>query len=488
MGPLQCGVGRNADPALTELRYDQEEHVISKLSTLCAAALVATACTTAPVVYAPGDTNADPPSGEVDALPKLLGTAGGPVRVVLIHGVGDHCQGFALGKDGWLGEAAMATIGLEPLPNTEQSQVIPVDVFMIGGPDPNSRVEWARRRYRLTGSMLPKVEMDAIEITWSPLTRWIKTIQLSYDSPSVFAQTADLPPCVEAPSALGVPQIKDPPSRLVLDRIIKEQVFDRNLADAMIYAGTYSPTIERGVAEALCHAVTGQASTLRCTWPDPAADPYTYLFVTHSLGSRILYDTLIHLLGYHPFAKPNPFDKGPFEPNGDYLAAAEPFVGAMLAHTPAIYMMANQISLMGITDVPPSARSTAGPQPFSVPRLQATGPRATDVDACANVVSALATARDVELARRRLTAPGLHLVAFNDTNDLLTWHIPKWYANDRYDPCRPDVRLANVFVRNTAPLVVLEMPLQAHVDYFTRRDVWRVIACGAKGDRVGNCL
>ena len=462
--------------------------MISKLLALCAATLLATGCTTVPVVYAPGDTNADRPSGEVEALTRLLSDAGGgPVRLVFIHGVGDHCAGYALGEGGWLGEAARTAIGLEPIAGSEQSQAIAVDVFMPGGPDPRSRVEWARRRYRFTAPARAQVEVDAIEITWSPLTRWIKTVQLSYDSPSVFARPGDVPPCVESPVALGVPQIKDPPSRLALDRLVKEQVFDRNLADAMIYAGTYSPTIERGVAEALCHAVTGEDAAVRCAWPDPATDRHTWLFVTHSLGSRILYDMLVHLLGYHPFDKRNPFDVGPFEPDRGYLARAEPYVGAMLVHTPAIYMMANQISLMGVTDVPPSARSNAGPQPFSRTRAQARSVRTNDVDACANIVSALATARSVEVSRLRMAAPTLQLVAFNDTNDLLTWHVPKWYANDGDDACRPDVHLANVFVRNAAPLVLLELPLQAHVGYFSNRDVWRVIACGAKGDRGPAC-
>lgn len=465
-----------------------------RLATLASAVLLLAACGSTPVVYAPGDMEGQPPTGTVTALKKLLANDAGPVRLVFMHGVGDHCYGYALGDDGWLGTRARDTIGLTAGALSADYR-IPVDVFMGGSPDAHSYMQYATRSYESTGRSLPRgLHIDAVEITWSPLTQWLKTTQLYYDSSSAFAASSR-PSCLESPDPKVVPDIKHPPQRLLLDQLIKEQLFDRNLADAIIYAGRYAPVLERGVAEALCHAITNQPPNARCRWPDPSTDAHRYVFVTHSLGSRILYDTLINLLDYDPFGKGNPFAKGDFEPDDTYLKAAAPFVAQMVARTPAIYMMANQLSLMGLADTPAKARSSEGPKPYFVipplAEIARVGPRplaALDASTCRSAPNVLGRVRDAQLGPLAAEAPALQFVAFNDTNDLLTWHIPRWYSNEGEDECRPNVRFSNVFVQNATHWLVLEGPLSAHQNYFTRSAVWRVMLCGASGEVVGDCL
>jgi hypothetical protein len=88
--------------------------------------------------------------------------------------------------------------------------------------------------------------------------------------------------------------------------------------------------------------------------------------------------------------------------------------------------------------------------------------------------------------RRKLqpkVAP-LHIVSFNDTDDLLTWHIPPQYENDGTSPddCRPAIAIADVFVQNaTRWLGLVEWPATAHSGYFKNDDVLKVIRCGGKG-------
>ena len=79
-------------------------------------------------------------------------------------------------------------------------------------------------------------------------------------------------------------------------------------------------------------------------------------------------------------------------------------------------------------------------------------------------------------------------MAFNDTNDLLTWHITQPYRTARRqgDEARVSVEFANVFVQNDVHWLVFETP-RTHNDYFKRFDVWQTILCGAEQGHVLSC-
>jgi hypothetical protein len=461
-------------------------------SALCAvAALVA--CATPPAIYDPKDGPGEPASGSVRPLTELLPPPGGTLHLVFVHGVGDHCSGYALDPDkGWLNAAAMQRMGLAPVTGMSQPEAIDVSTFMGGPSDPRSRVEFSTATYSLR---LPKVDRDisvkAAEITWSPLTQWIKSNQLGYDSPSATPGPGSKPDGCTEPQDAGIAVTKPPPPRLLLDRVIKEQVFDRNLSDAILYSGSYGATMERGVAEALCRALGGTSGGAKCAWSlksrrDAQAD--RYFFVTHSLGSRIVYDAFLNLLGYGTDAKPNPF-------SSDEIRQAAPAVAQILAGTQAFYMMANQLSLLGLANVPRDARSGSPLHPL-MPEFRRSEPvqgkstadRGLQAQTFGNVFQALGAARaDAKAQHAADSVARLQIVAFNDTNDLLTWHVPPWYASDGSSTDRPLVDIANVFVQNSARLVVLEWPPEAHGGYFRNLDVWRVIACGAAGGQALRC-
>jgi hypothetical protein len=456
------------------------------------AALVA--CTTAPAIYDPKDGPGEPASGSVRPLTELLPLPGGTLHLVFVHGVGDHCSGYALDPDkGWLNKAAMQRMGLKPITGMSPPELINVSTFMGGAPDPRSRVEFSTATYSMRLPMVDRdVPVTAAEITWSPLTQWIKSNQLGYDSPSTTPGPGAKPDGCTEPQDAGIAPTKPPPPRLFLDELIKEHVFDRNLSDAILYSGSYGATMERGVAEALCRVFTGTSGDAKCAWamkPSRDAQADRYCFVTHSLGSRVVYDVFLNLLGYSTDAKPNPFSR-------DEIQQAAPAVAQILAGTQAFYMMANQLSLLGLANVPKDARSGSALHPF-LPQFRATdvvegaAPAEPGMPAktYGNVFQALGAARASAKARH---APGnvarLQIVAFNDTNDLLTWHVPPWYANsDDNSPDRPLVDIANVFVQNAAKLVVIELPPEAHGGYFRNGDVWRVIACGGASGEALQC-
>ncbi|MEJ0006804.1 MAG: hypothetical protein WDM77_10695 [Steroidobacteraceae bacterium] len=87
-----------------------------------------------------------------------------------------------------------------------------------------------------------------MEVTWSPLTRWIKNSMLGYDATAIAMSHSgsgrDIQKCPddqqdtlgnEGPTASNF----HPPDRLFLNANLKWGVLDRSLADALIYTGTY---------------------------------------------------------------------------------------------------------------------------------------------------------------------------------------------------------------------------------------------------------
>ena len=221
--------------------------------------VAATGCSSPTLVYSSADLPGGAPTGTVRPLRELVPTDGTPIRLVFVHGVGDHCSGYALDpKRGWLNDRTLAATGLRPNESVAPRRgEIDVSVFMGGDADGRSRVAFATQAYtmRLPGVSI-ELSIEAIEITWSPLTQWLKSNQLGYDSPSTTPAAGSEPKdCVAAPDD-DLPLTVAPPPRLVLDRVIKELVFDRNLADAILYSGSYGAVMERGLAEGLCHAIT----------------------------------------------------------------------------------------------------------------------------------------------------------------------------------------------------------------------------------------
>lgn len=459
--------------------------------TLMILAAAAAGCSSPPLVYSSTDVQHGEPTGTVHPLRELLPADGSPVRLVFVHGVGDHCSGYALDpKNGWLNTRMMEATGLAPTSAAPRQGKINVSVFMGGSKDEKSRVEYAVKTFTLRiPGLASQVNIEAIEITWSPLTQWLKSNQLGYDAPSTTPAAGSAPKgCVAAPDA-DVPPTVAPPPRLLLDRVLKESVLDRNLADALLYSGSYGAVMERGLAEALCHAVTQTADDRKCQWPAPGRDLRQrpkYIFATHSLGSRMTYDMFLDLLGYSTAAKPNPFGKEERE-------AAHAFVEAMLNDTRAFYMMANQLAFLGLANVPTNARSGTGIHPYArgieVAGLPNQVAPAVGSVAFGNVIAAIAQVRSVA-AKTASESPTMQIVSFNDTNDLLTWHVPSWYANDvpKAADGRPLIDVVNVFVQNAPKLLVLELPAPAHGNYFLNPDVWRVIACGYSSGKPRPCL
>jgi hypothetical protein len=143
--------------------------------------------------------------------------------------------------------------------------------------------------------------------------------------------------------------------RVLINGTLKDTLLDRNLADAVIYAGSYGVSIEHGVADALCRVLKDEpwpgstrpptVITEKCRWdsiPPDNGNPTRYIFVTHSLGSRIVFDVVLGLGGTKLRNDPVFTD--------EEIKQAKPALGRLFAHTSAIYMMANQLPLLGLAN------------------------------------------------------------------------------------------------------------------------------------------
>lgn len=244
--------------------------------------------------------------------------------------------------------------------------------------------------------VLRQGELHIKALVWSPLTTPLKR-QLDDDL------SANLPA-----------------TRAKLNAQIKDKLLDDCIPDALIYQGIARDTIRQRMAQAILRATADAA-------PDAPL-----LVLSSSLGSKILFDTLLHM------------DR-----------AAQRTIDRMAY----LVMAANQIPLLALADQQ---------LPAAVPGVAAT-----------TVVSPPDSLHQVLLKRREGIRPrssnsgNLSLVAFSDPNDLLTYTLER----ERYAGL--GVNVVNVLVSNAPTWFgLLERPDHAHTNYLLNPGVARMVACG----------
>ena len=248
---------------------------------------------------------------------------------------------------------------------------------------------------------------------WSPLTVPLKR-QLCYDQTNKSAICAGEPPY--------------PFIRARLNASLKDVLVDDCLSDAVVYQGVSRDAIQRRMREAILQVLAASDA--------PPDQPL--MVVSGSLGSKILFDTLLRMTEEEPGARAS----------GLALRAVE--------RLRFLVMLGNQIPLLSLAD-------------------QQIG----DADTARRLVPSPPDSLQLLLEKRRVgkriptTGPGLTLVAVTDPNDLLSYTLPvQRYASN-------DVAVYNILVSNAPTwLGLLERPDQAHLDYLDNPDVGRLIACG----------
>lgn len=248
---------------------------------------------------------------------------------------------------------------------------------------------------------------------WSPLTVPLKR-QLCYDQTNKSAICAGEPPY--------------PFTRARLNASLKDVLVDDCLSDAVVYQGVSRDAIQRRMREAILQVLAASDA--------PPDQPL--MVVSGSLGSKILFDTLLRMTEEEPGARASRLA----------LRAVE--------RLRFLVMVGNQIPLLSLGDQQIGDADT-------VRRLVPSPP-----DSLQLLLQKRSAGKRLPVA-----GPGLTLVAFTDPNDLLSYTLPaERYASD-------DVAVYNILVSNAPTwLGLLERPDRAHINYLDNPDVGRLIACG----------
>jgi hypothetical protein len=309
--------------------------------------------------------------GDFPGLADFVAAAPGrSVDLLLVHGMCTHDVRWADDTVAQLGRALNA----QAAPGSASAGAAAADGIQI--------VERTLR--------LPQGELRIRALLWSPLTTPLKR-QLDYDLSA-----------------------RLPVTRAKFNAAAKDRLIDDCFSDALIYQGVARDAIQQQMAQAILRATEG------------ASADAPLLMLSSSLGSKILFDTLLRM-----------------------ESAAQRTIDRMAF----LAMGANQIPLLSLADQQVGGAMAAAAAP-------------------PDSLQALLRRHRVPAAPRG-SAPRLTVVAFSDPNDLLSYTLER----ERYAGLGVDV--VNVLVSNAPTWFgLLERPDLAHANYLLNPDVARMVACG----------
>ena len=413
--------------------------VLSRLATLAAAAITLASCVTTP----PGEAIAD--RGEVGEL-AFEGLVGGndhsePRYVFITHGMGPTEETFADALLTRLDEAGYRRVPGGPAQRNWIRMQLPQPIWLAGealdcpdGPD------LPPCRYQTFGKF--KVDTFAKQGSRIIVYRWFWDEDLRLVQKPYMRNDDAIP-------------------RSALATALKQRIINYGFTDASAYLGPLGKVLRASTEGAVCtmirHSLDGaepsglQAPPCRFDSLDPNAKPAArFYFISQSLGSRLMFDTLMPL----------------YNRNGRCPSRESDVKQRILLRTDTFFMLANQLPLlalgqMKVTEKPPA-------------------------DECArDYLTALVGARPTSptlLHEKQLALPSpLRIVSFQDPEDLLGFRFTDHLA------LRPDdgaLTIVQVLHRNTAVRGLFgaglgSNPAGAHAVELERDSAARLIVCGA---------
>ena len=227
------------------------------------------------------------------------------LKVIMVHGVGTHVPGYAARLSGNLAQALGLTV-IAPEPKEFPIEAVPFPGESLGELTVTRHTNTARDR-----------EMLFYELTWSPISQPAKD-SYAFDDTAVYAS-----------------------KRASLNNAFKQFVNDV-AADPLVYTGTGREKIQASVGQTLCWALStdwqGLPDKQQVCNPDSPAfgsrlDDDDFVFITHSLGSRITTDALQRLAGL-------------MEQEAERHPQIVPLAKAFQERDIKIFMLANQLPLL----------------------------------------------------------------------------------------------------------------------------------------------
>lgn len=360
--------------------------------------------------------------------------SGNDLKLLMVHGIGTHLPGYATR----LAENLARELNLDVV--NREPKVITLRFRM-----PEQAVADALRG-RIRGKTGDKIgtvmvntywnkandrKMTFYELTWSEITEADKRI-LAYDDSGEYTFR-----------------------RAGLNKDLKQFV-NSHMPDPLIYLGDAHFTIQQAVTQTLCWMFTQDYDQLPkqtdqvChfqDYPPTEVRKDSYVFVSHSLGSRILTDAwqtvtagLVMEAGMKN-ASPNVAD----------------WRRALQDETMTIFMLSNQLPLLQLGREAPAVTNQF--EDYCTPGG--------------------AKYKDRVFART-------NIVAFSDPNDILSWAVPPDYERNNMDS-RMCPRLANIIINiaevKTVLGIELAAPGEAHGGYDNDQRVIKLIARGMSEDK-----
>ena len=321
------------------------------------------------------------------------------LKVIMVHGVGTHVPGYSARLSSNLAQALGLTV-IAPEPKQFPIEAVPFPGESLGELTVTRFTNTARDR-----------EMLFYELTWSPISQPAKD-SYAFDNTTVYAS-----------------------KRASLNNAFKQFVNDV-AADPLVYTGTGRERIQASVGQTLCWALSTDWQGLPdkqevCNPDSPSfgsrvADD-DFVFITHSLGSRITTDALQRLAGLL---------KQEAERHPRLVPVAKEFQERDIK----IFMLANQLPLL-----------QSGLEPAAV----------------RDAVPAYCRAGGAHYQDRMFKETDL--IAFSDPNDLLSYPIPDTFVRDhvnsRLCPNQVNVTINVAPVADLLGLGEFANPLTAHLDY-----------------------
>ncbi len=299
-------------------------------------------------------------------------------------------------------EALAARLGLVEVEPTNKLIPVPGAVIVDGKPAAINL-----RAYALSANGAERLRVTAL--TWSPLTAPLKHKQFSTDD--------ELP-------------------RVPINGAIKRDVIDDGLCDAVLYVGSYGEVMRRAVKMALCEFLDGRFANDDCAAPASSRTPVA--FIAESLGSSMLFD-------------------------GIEALRKTPARQSMLERTQLLFMFANQLPLLQLSDVKPTSATFQAQASLA--------PVASKLD---RFLRSRMAARQAVVGGAPAAQAPIEVVAFTDPSDLLSYPL-------EHDNAPNDQVINVIYPVATRWLGLFANPLKAHTGYDSDAKVLSLVVCGSAG-------
>lgn len=247
-----------------------------------------------------------------------------------------------------------------------------------------------------------------------------------------------------------------PPRAARFNRGVKNNLMDWGFADPMMAVGPMRELFREAMLQLFAKSASFSAkgvgsgdSSLDSQAPGAQRE---FVIVSHSLGSFLVFSTLRDRVTASRCAA---FANAPAQPQseagGPISATAEDRASCyILEHTSMLYFFANQIPLLYLAAVTP---------PQQAGSAQAEG--AADLSKQMEALQAV---------RQHVGKTEIHITAFSDPSDLLSWHFPPI----------PNTVVENCSVRNTFWHWLIASPEGAHTNYAQNKQILRIMMAPEK--------